>query len=214
MQGSDLMADIAELERQIAEKNTEIAELRRQLQDQVNVMKQLVEVTTSLNSTLNLGELLQLIMVSTAELLKAETSSLMLVDEETGELTFDVVTGDTAHDIVKQRVPPGRGIAGWVVEHGQPAIIDNPAADERFYRQIDDSTGFETRNMLAVPLAVKDHLIGVIEVINKVETSGFSQTDLELATALASQAAIAIDNAVMYARLADAVVESRQSYRL
>ena len=208
------MADVADLERQIAQKDEEIAELRRQLQDQVGTMRRLVEVTTSLNSTLNLGELLQLIMTSTADLLQAETSSLMLVDEETGELTFDVVSGDTAHDIVKHRVPPGRGIAGWVVEHAQSAIIENPTADERFYREIDESTGFETRNILAVPLMVKDHLIGVIEVINKVGAGGFSQKDLELATGLASQAAIAIDNAVMYARLADAVVESRQSYRL
>jgi phosphoserine phosphatase RsbU/P len=208
------MADVAGLERQIAEKDAEIADLRRQLQDEVGTMKRLVEVTTSLNSTLNLGELLQLIMASTAELLEAETSSLMLVDDETGELTFDVVSGDTAHDIVKHRVPSGRGIAGWVVEHAQPTIIENPAADERFYNEIDKSTGFETRNMLAVPLLVKDHLIGVIEVINKVGAGGFSQKDLELATGLASQAAIAIDNAVMYARLADAVVESRQSYRL
>ena len=208
------MADVADLERQVAEKDAEIAELQRQLQDQANVMRRLVEVTTRLNSTLNLDELLQLIMASTADLLQAETTSLMLVDEETGELTFDVVTGDTAHDVVKQRVPPGRGIAGWVVEHAQPAIIDNPATDERFYRDIDKSTGFETRNILAVPLAVKDHLIGVIEVINKLGTGGFNQKDVELATGLASQAAIAIDNAVMYARLADAVVESRQSYRL
>jgi GAF domain-containing protein len=208
------MADVADLERQVAEKDRQIAELQRQLQDEVGTLKRLVEVTTNLNSTLNLSQLLQLIMTSTAELLQAETSSLMLVDEETGELTFDVVSGDSPEDIVKHRVPPGQGIAGWVVQNAKSTIIDNPATDERFYGQIDTSTGFETRNILAVPLQVKDQVIGVIEVINKVGAPGFSQKDLELATGLASQAAIAIDNAVMYARLADAVVESRQSYRL
>jgi sigma-B regulation protein RsbU (phosphoserine phosphatase) len=203
-----------DLQQQIAEKDREIADLRRQLQEEVGTLNQLIQVTTQLNSTLNLNGLLQLIMQSAADLLHAETSSLMLVDEETQELIFEVATGEPGEEVVKYRVPPGQGIAGWVVENAQPLIIDQPGEDPRFYGQIDKSIGFETRNMLAVPLMVKDRVIGVVEVINKLDAPGFSQKDLELAVALTNQASVAIDNTRMYARLADAVVTSRLSYRL
>ena len=101
-----------------------------------------------------------------------------------------------------------------VVQHAEPVIIDNPGEDERFYDRLDRATNFETRNMLAVPLMVKDRVIGVVEIINKQNASGFGQKDLELAVALTNQASVAIDNTRMYARLADAVVTSRLSYRL
>ena len=201
------MPDVAELQQQIEE-------LQRQLQEEVGTLNQLIQVTTQLNSTLNLNALLQLIMTSAAELLHAETSSLMLVDEETQELTFEVATGEPGEEVVKYRVPPGQGIAGWVVENAKPLVIDNPSEDSRFYGTIDKSIGFETRDILAVPLIVKDRVIGVVEVINKKDAPGFSQKDLELAVALTNQASVAIDNTRMYARLADAVVTSRLSYRL
>jgi len=201
------MPDVAELQQQVEE-------LQRQLQEEVGTLNQLIQVTTQLNSTLNLNELLQLIMTSAAELLHAVTSSLMLVDEETQELTFEVATGEPGQEVVKYRVPPGQGIAGWVVENAKPLVIDNPSEDPRFYGTIDKSIGFETRNILAVPLIVKDRVIGVVEVINKRDAPGFSQKDLELAVALTNQASVAIDNTRMYARLADAVVTSRLSYRL
>jgi sigma-B regulation protein RsbU (phosphoserine phosphatase) len=209
-----MMPDKSELKQQLAARDAEIAELQRRLQDEVGTLNQLIQVTTSLNSTLNLNELLNLIMTSAAELLNAETSSLMLVDEDTNELIFEVATGEPGQEVAKYRVPPGQGIAGWVVENAEPAIIDSPSQDPRFYGRLDKSIGFETRNMLAVPLMVKDRIIGVVEVINKRDAPGFSQKDLELATALTNQASVAIDNTRMYARLADAVVTSRLSYRL
>ncbi len=170
-------------------KDQEIAELRRQL-----------------------DELLSLIMNSAADLLGAETSSLLLLDDETGELTVEVATGGPAPAVEKQRVPPGVGIAGWVVENDEALVVDRPQEDARFYGGIDEKSGFETRNMLAVPLRTKERVIGAVEVINKRE-GGFAEKDVTLASALANQAATAIDNARLYARLADAVVTSRLSYR-
>lgn len=199
---------------EVAALKQENEELRRRLEDEVGTLNRLIQVTTVLNSTLNLQDLLQLIMDSATDLLNAETSSLMLVDEETGELTFDVATGEPGREVVKYRVPPGQGIAGWVVQNAQPLQSDEPRNDPRFYDRIDKSINFETRNILAVPLQVKDRVIGVVEVINKKGAATFSQKDLELATALTNQASVAIDNTRMYARLADAVVTSRLSYRL
>ena len=176
--------------------------------------RRLVQVATKLSSTLNLDELLQLIMTSAAELLGAETSSLLLLDEQTGELVFEVVAGGPAQDLAGTRVPSGQGIAGWALERREPVVVEDPANDTRFYRDVGRSTGFETRNLVAVPLLVKDKAVGVIEVINKHGGGGFTPLDIDIAQALASFAAVAIDNASLYARLADAVVTARLSYRL
>jgi GAF domain-containing protein len=207
------MADDAELQRSLGEKDEEIAGLRGRLDEEVGRLHRLVEITGHLNSTLKLEELLGLILSSAAELLDAETSSLFLVDDETGDLTVEVATGEPAEGVVKQRVPAGAGIVGWVVENGEPAVVDSPGDDPRFFGGIDEKTGFETRNLLAAPMRTKERVIGVVEVINK-RSGGFGERDVEIATALASQAATAVDNARLYARLADAVVASRLSYRL
>ncbi len=181
--------------------------------DEVQALKRIIEITGLLNSTLNLDELLQLIMSSAAELLDAETSSLLLLDEDEGDLIIHVATGEPGEQVEKQRVPAGQGIVGWVVERGEVAVVDNPKDDPRFYKAMDEASGFETRNILALPLKVRDRTVGVVEVINK-RGGSFTDTDQELAGALANQAAIAIDNAQLYAKLADAVVTSRMSYRL
>jgi GAF domain-containing protein len=182
-------------------------------QDEVGALKRIIEITGLMNSTLNLDDLLQQIMSSAAELLHADTSSLLLVDEETGDLTINVATGESGQNVTRRSVPAGQGIAGWVVENGEPAIVESPRDDPRFYAVMDQAIAFETRNILALPLKVRDKTIGVVEVINKQE-GAFTEKDQELAGALANQAAIAIDNARLYARLADAVVTSRMSYRL
>jgi sigma-B regulation protein RsbU (phosphoserine phosphatase) len=196
----------------VDDKDREIADLRSRLDAEVARLNRLVEITGAMNSTLKLEELLGLIMSSAAELLDAETSSLFLLDEETGELTVEVATGDPAEEVMKQRVPAGAGIAGWVVQNGQPLVVADPASDSRFYGGVDERTGFETHNILAAPLRTKERVIGAIEVINR-RSGSFEDRDVELATALASQAATAIDNARLYASLADAVVTSRMSYR-
>jgi len=176
-------------------------------------LERLLEISSFLNSTLKLDELLGQIMASATELTRAETSSLLLLDEEAGELTVEVATGTPGEAIEREKVPAREGIAGWVVEHGEAAIVAEPKSDPRFYGDIDEKTGFETKSILAVPMTTRERTIGVIEVINKRE-GAFDDRDVKVATALANHAAIAVDNARLYARLADAVVTSRMSYRL
>jgi len=180
---------------------------------EVAALKRIIEITGLLNSTLDLDELLQQIMVSAAELLEAETSSLFLVDVESGDLDITTATGESGEEITRRQVPAHQGIAGWVVDNNEIAVVESPADDPRFYAVMDQAIRFETRNMVAVPMRVRDETIGAVEVINKRE-GAFSELDAALAQALANQAAIAIDNARLYAKLADAVVTSRMSYRL
>jgi phosphoserine phosphatase RsbU/P len=182
-------------------------------QDEVAALKRIIEITGLLNSTLNVDELLELIMSSASELLNAETSSLLLLDQESGDLVIHVATGKPGEQVERRHVPAGQGIAGAVLESGEAANVSDPKNDSRFYATMDEATGFETKNILALPLKVRDETIGVVEVINK-RDGDFKEDDEALAGALANQAAIAIDNARLYAKLADAVVSSRMSYRL
>ncbi len=204
------MPAVEELQQQIADKDREIADLRQRLQDEVGTLYDLIQVTVMLTSTLNLRELLQQIMTAAADLLKAETVVGLLVDEETGELKYEGVIGQGAKVLHERHAAPGRGVAETVLQNPRPLVIEDPASDERY---ADQSDGFVVRNVLVVPLRVKDRVIGVAEIINKRNGQGFSEQDVELAEALASQASVAIDNARLYSRLSDAVVAARLPYR-
>ncbi|HXG13246.1 MAG TPA: GAF domain-containing protein [Gemmataceae bacterium] len=206
--------EMARLRQQLADAQLENERLKRRLDEEVGTLNHLIRISTNLNSTLNLPELLRLIMNAAKELFRAEACSVMLVDEETGELVFEVAVGERSEDVVKHRIPPGQGIAGRVAQTGEPRIINSVKDDPDFYGKIDQAVGYTTRNMLAVPLRTKDRVIGVVEIINTQGRDKFEEKDLALAQALTNQAAVAIENARLYQKLSEALVQSRMSYRL
>jgi GAF domain-containing protein len=197
-----------------AESGGGTAALERELADERRARRALVEASVRLNSLLSLSELLAATMQTASGMMDAETSSILILDEAGKELTFAVATGKAGESVTQMRVPADQGIAGWVLKHGKAAIVNDVKKDRRFYAQIDRGSGFSTKSILAVPLRIRDRAIGVVEVINKRGGKGFTARDEETAGALAAQAAVAIENARLYQKLADAVVESRMSYRL
>jgi len=92
----------------------------------------------------------------------------------------------------------GEGIVGAVVESGEPLVINDVSKDPRFYKNVDDDTGFQTRSILCVPLHTVNRLWGAIEVLNKLDGGEFDDDDLALCEAVAGQAAIAIENAMLH----------------
>lgn len=192
----------------------QVAAMKRELADERRARQALVRASVRLNSLLSLPELLSAIMETASELLGAETSSLMLLDETGRELSFAVATGDAGKEVGELRMPADRGIAGWVLRKNKAAVVNDARRDPRFYAELDRGSGFTTRSILAVPLNIRERAIGVVEIINKRGRAGFDARDEEIAAALAAQAAVAIDNARLYKKLADTVVESRMSYRL
>jgi GAF domain-containing protein len=183
--------------------------LERELSQEQRARQVLVAASIRLNSLHNLPDLLNAIIEAATDLLEAESGALMLLDEDTNELVFEVATGASGTVVEQLRMPADKGIAGWVLTHNEPAIVDHTASDPRFYL-----SGLSTRSLLAVPLQIRDTMIGVVEVVNKKNERVFTAWDQELALALAAQAAVAIDNARLYQKLADALVTSRMSYRL
>ncbi|MBW1751933.1 MAG: GAF domain-containing protein [Deltaproteobacteria bacterium] len=170
-----------------------------------------VEIGALVNSTLNLAEVLHLIMKHANRVTNSVASTLMLVDETTGELVFSVPTGPKTDKLIDIRIPPGKGIAGWVVEHEKPALVPNVKEDARFYPRVDEKSGFETKTMLCVPLIAKTKLIGVLEVINKVDGTFFTEKDALLLSMFGYQAAVAIENARLYGELKEQLQEYKQA---
>ncbi|MFZ5811121.1 MAG: PP2C family protein-serine/threonine phosphatase [Thermodesulfobacteriota bacterium] len=183
-----------------------VADAGARLTRRIEKLKQCFSLCAVINSTLELSEVLDRIMSTSRRALGAETCSLLLVDESPGpgrgELVFQVAQGPMS-DSLRQgfRLKRGEGLAGWVCENGSPLLIEDAYADARFNPEVDRRTGYRTRTILTLPLAVRGRVIGVSQLINKEDGSPFHAEDLELFTLICDQAAVAIDNARMHAEM-------------
>jgi sigma-B regulation protein RsbU (phosphoserine phosphatase) len=141
-------------------------------------------------------QLLANILDSALAGLNATDGSLMLLDEDNGDLVFTVVRGEAANRLTGYHLPKGVGIAGWVAEHRQPQAVHDVRRDPRFYARVDEAFGFSTRSMVCVPVYLDDgRLLGVIEVLNKVSDKEFTPDDMDLLLIIAQLAATAMRRA-------------------
>ena len=177
---------------------------------QVNGMqKRLRELTflqkTShlVSATLDLDSVLRSLMAQVRDYFQVEAASVALLDEETGDLVFRVAVGGAAEEVVGLHLAPGHGIAGWVIQTGRSALVPEASVDERFYPGVDERTGWRTRALLAVPVKVEGHAIGVIEALNP-PGGAFGEDAQRLLLAVADLAAAAIRNAELYERVRQA----------
>ena len=173
------------------------ARLLEESEKRARQLATLNEVTRSLTSMLELQPLLNRILQSAVEILDCEAGSLLLIDDGTGEAVFAVALGPVGTELVGKRLPPGVGLVGKVVKSKQ-ALIQNAVQQSTDWFDTDQQTGYTTRDLLVVPMVVKDRVTGVLEVLNKRDGSPFAWEDLELLSAFAGQAAVAIENARLY----------------
>ena len=158
-------------------------------------LRALQDISSALGSTLDLGELLDMILDRISEVIEADRSTLYLLDEETDELWSKVVQGEEVHEI---RLKPGEGLAGAVASTGRPLNIKDAYQDVRFDAAWDRATGYRTRSTLCVPMKNQHgRTIGVVQVLNKNE-GHFTVGDEALLTALASHAAVSIENSKLF----------------
>jgi signal transduction histidine kinase len=168
-----------------------------ELQQRLMQLETLLVLSRVLSSTLDLPTLLDLIVKSGREMTDCEACSLLLLDSKSGELYFEAASGG-AREIKRVVVPLDSSVAGWVCRAGKVLVIGDTTQDTRFYRQADAESLFTTRSILAAPLKVKDKIIGCLEAINKRVGVAFGEDDTEILTTLASQAAVAIQNARLF----------------
>jgi len=183
------------------------AQLFDQSQRQMRAMVALAETARVVSASLDLNEVLQRILSQTMSTLDVEAASLALIDEETGSLEFQVASGVGAESMVGIRLERGEGIAGWVVEHGEPIIVGDVQSDERFFSAVDEQIGFKTSALVCVPIHIKDDIKGVLEAINPRKRE-FEAHQLEILMAIAGLAGTAIE----HARLFTETQAARQRY--
>jgi signal transduction histidine kinase len=158
-------------------------------------LQRILEISQILTSTYDLDELLQMILAAATELTKTETASILLLDEGSEELRFAASTGGNRDKLMALRVPVDGSLAGTILRSGEPMVFDNVQQDPRHFDGVDKQIAFESRSMLGVPLLVRDRPVGVLEALNKLDTSPFSEEDGQVLMTLAAQAAVAIENA-------------------
>jgi GAF domain-containing protein len=150
--------------------------------------------------------LLDSIVEAAARIFGAGAASILLVNEEEQVLEFKVAWGPVGKGLVGTKYPLDKGIAGYVVMTGQPIATSNVDQDTRFDRKFAESTGYVPKSILATPLLSGDRIIGVMEVLDKINAESFDIQDMELAGMFARQAALAIDQAQQVGRIEEALI--------
>ncbi len=183
------------------------ADLRQQIEERKRVeetlhrrnreLAWLNQVSQEFNATLDLDAVLLTVLQEVRHLLGVIDCSIWLVDPLTGELVCRQLANPQSDLVRGWRLQPGTGIVGWVAHHGESLIVSDTRRDTRHFKGVDNETGWELRSILSVPLAVRQTVIGVLQVVDP-QVNRFTEEDLELLEPLVMTAAMAIDNAHLY----------------
>ena len=167
-------------------------------QSSVRALCSLQAILEKLSPELDVLSLLNELLTSALMVVGASDGSLLLRDDQTGDLVFAVVLGQARAELTGFHIPPGKGIAGWVAVNRQPAIVRDVHLDPRFYSAVDETFGFHTHSLACVPLQDGARVLGVLEAINKGANREFSPQDLDLLQLVALLASIALARAEQF----------------
>ena len=175
----------------LLEKDLQYNNKLNRLQERITSVMKVSNLIHSSNET---GELSHAILSSAQEVLRTESASLFMLDEDTGEFYFEVITGgdEDKGELMGKRIPVGEGIVSLCAKNKKPILVNNAMKDSRVYHKIANSEQKQTKNLIAIPLIIDQKSIGVIEVINTVDRKHFSQEDLRLFKSFSESVAIAI----------------------
>ncbi len=188
----------------------ELESKNRRLESQLIEKDAMTRVSLAMSSVMAVDRILDLIVENAKVVTRAEASSLLLLDQATGDLRFHVAKGAAAEGLASAVVKPGKGIVGHVAATGEPLLIADAYADPHFDRSMDEKTGFRTRTLLTAPMISKGQVIGVVQVVNKQGGESFDKDDLYLLEAFAAQAAVSLENA----RLLEATRKMAEDLRI
>ena len=170
----------------------------------------LYEIGSLINSSLEITTIQKRAMEAITTLVKCEAGSLLLLDENTNELYFQIALGEKGEKVKEIRLKIGEGIAGWVAKEGKSLIVHDVKKDPRWFRKADEKTKFQTKDMICVPVKSKGKVIGVIQAINK-KRGKWTKEDLKLLEHLSNQLSVAIENARLYEELKRTFFETSQA---
>ncbi|MBL8165590.1 MAG: GAF domain-containing protein [Anaerolineae bacterium] len=169
-----------------------------ELERQTNRLQALNRAAHAITSKISVQETLNNILRSAMEVVDSQGASLFLINRENpNELIAVAAVGHAADMMQGIRVPVGDGIAGWVAREARSQIVADIDKDPRFYKGVDQQTGLNTQSLIAVPLMTVGRVIGVLEVVNKIEGT-YDQDDIALLESMAGTAAVSIINARLF----------------
>jgi len=172
----------------------------------------LYQVGQVINSTLDINEVLNRVMDMVLDVMKAERGYIVLIDKDTGDFVFKTARRMDRQEVVEDDLSLSRSIVRKVAETGESVLSTNALQDPRF-KKSSSILLHEIRSILCVPVKLKQKILGVIYIDNRVNSGVFNKSDLELLTALSNQSAVAIENAQLYENLQRTLVELQESHR-
>lgn len=168
----------------------------------IHQLEFLANLPTVLNSSLQASRVITVTTQHLKRELGAEAATIFLLDKKSAQLTFWVLEGGGTEQLVGSRMPADKGIVGWVIQNQQPLIVNDVAKDQRFFDTVDAHSGFNTESVLCCPLTIRGrHRIGAIQVLNKINSDGFSDNDLLFLEQVCHQVALALSNAQLFEEL-------------
>jgi len=185
----------------------------RDLEGRQHQLLRLVELSVTLNSTLDLDDLLKLITATATELLECEAASILLYDEKNPRLYFAAATGSDPAQLAEIPVPIENSLAGTIFRTNQHIILNDAELDPRHYSLVSDHIKFNVRTLVGVPMPIKDRTVGVLEAVNK-HNGTFDERDAALLSVIAAHAAIAINNARLLRTTQQALEKVKESDQL
>jgi GAF domain-containing protein len=190
---NQLLRFLQQENQRLLDENRRLRQETMALRDYLNGLRSLQRAAEAITAEQDPLALLDKILYSALTIIDAAGGSVLLLDEEENELVFVVAHGKLGSALLGYRIPSNTGIAGWVVTHKEPQIVNNVRTDQRFSNSVDETFHFETYSLLAVPMVARGRVLGVIEVLNKFNQEDFNETDADLLSTLAYIAATTID---------------------
>ncbi len=181
----------AQLVLNVLDKNIELVEAQDALARKVEELDVLFRLEKVVSSAIRTDEILTRLLRRAVGMVGCEAGAILLAAEDTGELIFTTAVGGREEEVKHLKLPRGAGVAGWVAEHGESALVHDPANDSRHLIQLEKDLDFPVRDILAVPLILGVSRLGALELLNK-HDGEFDENDLKLATLIAGRALVAI----------------------
>jgi len=185
----------------------------RDLEGRHKLLLRLVELSVTLNSTLELETLLQIITATATELLECEAASILLYDEKNPRLFFAAATGSDPAKLAEIPVPIGGSLAGTIFRTNHPMILNDVQQDPRHYSIVAEHIKFKIKTLLGVPMPIKDRTMGVLEAVNK-HDGAFTESDVSILSVIAAHAAIAINNARLHMSTQQALARVKETNQI
>ena len=183
----------------VQQENIRLKDENRLLHEQLTQLRYAISALSLIDKSLNtitpetdVLALINQILAAALQAVGAESGSLILLDEEANELVFVDVIGSQKAELLGYRMPANQGIVGAALSNRAPLLVPDVRQDPRWYSQVDDSFGYETRSIMCVPVMDDSRVLGAIEVINKQGNLPFNREDLEILRLVARLSSLAL----------------------